>query len=98
MARYKLSSGEYINKSIIDRKVRDVKKKKLQLHLDEHGYYFCTTCKRNDCKPIDCAHVVSVDECQKSGKSELAWDLENLILEGRFCHQKRDNLNLKFNQ
>lgn len=92
MARYPMSNGEYIEKSVIDYRVRQAKAKKHEQHIDEHGYPFCTTCKNNDCKPIDVAHIISVDECQKTGRSELAWNLTNMVIEGRKCHEKRDNL------
>lgn len=96
MTRYRTTDGEFLEKSIIDRRVRQAKEEKLNQHLDEHDYLFCTTCKRNDCLPIDCAHVVSVDECQKQGRAELAWYLGNIVIEGRNCHKKRDGHNLCF--
>lgn len=92
MSKYKMSDGLYVEKSVIDRRVRKAKEQKLAMHLEEHGYFFCTTCNNNEDKPIDVAHVISVDECQKTGKSELAWNLTNMIVEGRECHKKRDKL------
>lgn len=92
MAKYRLSSGIFISKSVIDNKVRKAKELKLAEHFDKYGYYFCTTCNRNNCIPIDVAHKISVDECQKSGRSELAYDTNNMIIEGRKCHAKRDKL------
>ena len=64
--------------------------------VEEHGYNFCTICNNNNCKPVDCAHLISVDECQKSGQTELAWDLENMVPAGRPCHKKMDGVELKF--
>ena len=93
-----MSSGDRVKKSILDRKVRKAKAQVLQNQLDKEGYNFCTTCKRNDCKPVTCAHIVSVDECQKSGRSELAWDINNIIPEGIDCHQKRDLNNVNFSK
>jgi hypothetical protein len=88
--KYNLSNGLKIEKSAIDRKIRQAKEAKLNEHFDQYGYYFCTTCKQNDDVPIDVAHIISVDACQKSGRSELSWDLNNLVVEGRKCHRKRD--------
>lgn len=92
MNKYRLSSGEFISKSSLDNKVRKAKEEKLNQHFDEHGYYFCTTCEKNTCIPITCAHIISVDECQKTGSAELAWDLDNIVIEGMKCHKKRDKL------
>lgn len=94
MNHYKISTGERVSKQYIDQKVREAKAKVLQNMLDEHGYIFCSECKRNDCKPVDCSHVISVDKCQKSGRAELAWSVENIKPLGRKCHQKKDKLTL----
>lgn len=96
MAKYPMSNGDYIDKKDIDRNVRKAKAQKLEEQLEEFGYNFCTKCNRNDCIPVTNAHIISVDECQKTGRSELAWDLDNIALEGIPCHQKRDGLDLKF--
>lgn len=98
MNTYPISNGERVKKSVLDRKVHEAKAIVLQNQLDEHGYNFCTTCERNDCKPVTCAHIVSVKECQESGRSELAWDIKNIIPEGLGCHQKRDKNNVQFNK
>lgn len=92
------STSERVSSSEIDKRISKAKKEKLRIHLEEHGYYFCTKCGRNDCKPIDCSHNISVDECKKSGRCELAWDLDNIEIIGRKCHQEKDGLDLKFNK
>lgn len=96
MARYPLSNGLYIEKSTLDFRISQAKEEKLAKHMEIYGYYFCTTCRNNECKPIDVAHILSVDWCQKNGQSELAYDLNNMVIEGRECHQKRDKLNLNY--
>lgn len=93
---YYTSSGEKVTKSYIDKKIREAKKKKLDMFIKKHGYYFCEECGRNDCKPIDCSHNISVKECQESGRAELAWDVNNITLRGRPCHRKKDTSELKF--
>lgn len=90
MSSYKMSNGGRVKKSVLDRKVKEAKKLKLEEFLIKHGYFFCEDCKNNDCKPIDCSHDVSVDECQKSGRAELAWDINNITLRGRPCHNIHD--------
>lgn len=94
MARYPMSNGEYIEKSIIDSRTEKAKAEKKRIQIEDEGYLYCKTCGRNDCLPVTTAHIISVDESQKTGRSELAWDLENMINEGLPCHQKRDKLNL----
>lgn len=89
------SHGERITRSVFDSRIRKAKEYKLSLHFDEYGYYFCTTCKSNLCVPIDCAHIESVYDCIKNGYPEKAYDIDNIIIEGRICHQKRDKLNIQ---
>lgn len=93
---YATSDGTRYNKDQIDAKVSKAKQEMIDECLIEHGYVFCHTCERNDCKPVDCAHLISVKECQENSETELAWDWRNnMILEGRKCHQKRDGLNIQ---
>lgn len=90
MNSYNTSSGIRVTKVEIDKLVRKAKEEKIAQMMDEYGYIFCEDCKQNDCKPIDCSHDISVKECQESGKSELAWDVNNITMRGRKCHQKHD--------
>ena len=92
----KTSNGQRLTKSIIDKKTKIAKAKKLQNQIDEYGHNFCETCFKNSCIPITVAHKIIVNEAQKNGKSELCWDLDNLVIEGMECHRKRDLLDLKF--
>ena len=97
MNTYKCSDGTRITQSEIDRQIRTSKRVLIQNQLDEYGYNFCTKCRKNDCKPIDCSHNVSVKKCKEISKTELAWDIQNMELVGRNCHKKKDGLNLQFN-
>lgn len=92
MGTFKTSTGERVSKSVIDRRVRDAKQKKIDLMIDKYGYVFCEECHRNDCKPVDCSHDKSVDWCQKNNCVELAWDVNNITMRGRPCHNKHDKL------
>ncbi len=96
MGTYRMSNNERIEKSEIDRKIREAKRKVLADQIEEFGYNFCTICNRNDCIPVDCAHIISVDKCQKSGRVELAWNPKYIIPAGRKCHKRIDNVELKF--
>ena len=97
MNSYRNSSGNRIPKSTIDSKIAKAKTQKRKDQYLAHGFNFCEECGINDRSSIiDVSHVISTDECQKSGRSELAWDLDNLTMLCRRCHQKRDNLFLDF--
>lgn len=98
MNTYKMSDGNPVTKYRIDQLVRATKKMLLEHQREAYGYNFCETCGRNDDVPIDCAHIVSVKECQESGRAELAWDITNMVVEGRECHKKRDNLRIGGNK
>lgn len=91
---YRMSNGERVLKSVIDKRVHQSKAQKIEGMLQEHGYIFCEEldCGKNANagEPIDCSHEVSVDQCQKQGKSELAWDVENIKMRCRTCHRKHD--------
>lgn len=69
----------------------------LQNQFDELGYNVCIECMRNDCKPVDCSHDISVKQAKETGRAELCWDVNNIKPRGRECHQKLDKLILKFN-
>ena len=88
---YQTSTGERVKKSVIDSRIKDAKAEKLEQFRDEHGYYFCEDCKTSQGR-IDCSHEISVKEAQETGRSELAWDVQNIKLRCRACHQKHDKL------
>jgi len=90
MPSYKMSSGQRVSKSYIDTKVRRVKKEKLKEQLDEFSYNFCEDCGVSSGIYLDCSHDISVDKCQKNGTSELAWDIDNITIRCRNCHNKHD--------
>lgn len=92
MNTYKTSTCERLSKSVIDARVRKAKKEKIQLMICSYGYVFCEECGRSGGMPLDCSHDVSVDQCQKQGKSELAYDVNNITIRCRKCHEKHDKL------
>lgn len=85
MNSYSSSDGTRYKKSVIDNKVKKAKRQFLEDFRDEHGYHYCEHCKRSD-KKLSCSHIVSVDQCQKAGKCEVAWDTYNLLLLCLVCH------------
>jgi hypothetical protein len=92
MTTYSTSSGERFKKSVIDVKVKRAKATKLEEQLDEYGYNFCEVCHKSSGTYLDCSHDISVKTAQETGHTELAWDVNNITIRCRLCHQKHDNL------
>ena len=95
---YLTSSGERVTQGQIKRRMHKAKDNVLQAQRDDIGYNVCIECMRNDCKPVDCSHDISVKEAKETGRTELAWDENNIKPRGRECHQKLDKLILKFQE
>jgi hypothetical protein len=91
---YHCSDGRVVSKSYINRMVTKAKRQVLADQIEQIGHNVCTRCFRNDCIPVDCMHLVSVDECQKSGRTEFSWDPENIVPAGRNCHNIYDGRNI----
>jgi len=90
MGSYKTSSGERLQKSVIDSRVRKAKKQKINNQLEEFGFNFCEECDKSSGVYLDCSHDISVDKCQKEGRSELAYDVNNITIRCRECHKIHD--------
>lgn len=60
--------------------------------LYTYGYIFCEECNLNASAGvyIDCSHDLSVKWCQDNGQSDLAWDVNNITMRCRNCHNKHD--------
>ncbi|PKP11987.1 MAG: hypothetical protein CVU09_00365 [Bacteroidetes bacterium HGW-Bacteroidetes-4] len=95
MARYRTSTGELVSKAYIDRMVRITKALVLSEQREEYGYNFCEECSKSSGVRLDCAHVESVDSCQKNGYADKAWDKENIKIKCRKCHQEQDGLDIR---
>ena len=96
MNYYRTSEGIRISKAKIDAEVRKAKARKLAMQIDEHGYNFCEECGRSGGVRLDCSHDESVKSCQENGRSEKAFDVKNLSILCRNCHQQKDKLYLDF--
>ena len=94
MGSFTDSRGRKFQKEQIDRMVNDAKRQRMKIQIDEQGYNFCEDCERNDCKPVDMSHNISVDQCQKDPNVplELAWSVSNITPRGRKCHIAHDSL------
>ena len=89
---YYTSDGERLNRAQIETRIRKAKAEKIDQFLLENDYCFCEQCGVNASNTrIDCSHVVSVKECLESGFAEKAFDVENIKLLCRSCHNKHDN-------
>jgi len=91
---YSDSDGNRYTTSQIESRISKAGKELLDIQFLEHGYNFCTKCKRNDDKPIDVSHTVSRKEAKENGNVEVLWDLDYLEILGRKCHKIKDKLNL----
>ena len=90
MNHFYTSDEERVAKSTIDAKVRVAKSNALSEQFYEFGYNFCTDCLTSN-GILDCSHTISVDEAQKTLRTELAWDVENIKVRCRECHIKHDS-------
>ena len=90
MNHFYTSDEERIAKSTIDARVRVAKSNALSEQFYEFGYNFCTDCLSSAGR-LDCSHTISVDEAQKTRRTELAWDVDNIKVRYRDCHIKHDS-------
>ena len=82
---YSTSYGDRLTTSQIDRLIRNAKKEKYY-NLESRS---CETCGRCDSR-LDMSHLISVKECKESGRSEISYDIYNIILECTECHMKTE--------
>ncbi len=94
------TTGEYIKKSVIDGRVSRMKGVKLEQQRDENPEGYFNYCSNPACKMVnvrlDVSHIESVNDCQNNGYCEKSWDLDNMQILCRKCHQLHDGLNLSF--
>lgn len=89
--KYKMSNGESIEKTKIDQNIKEAKDKYVEKFIDTYEFLFCERSIRSDL-PLDRSHVISVKYAQETGRSELAWDLNNIELLCRAEHLKFEQL------
>jgi hypothetical protein len=92
MNTYQTSKGERIKQSVIERLIRKAKEQKLRQQFDEFDYNFCEHCLISSGTYLDCSHKISVKDAKESGRTELCFDVNNIDILCRKCHQKRDKL------
>lgn len=97
MNTYKTSCGERVNQAYVDSKIRQAKRQKKEQFISKHNYLFCEDCGHNGTfYRLDMSHDVSIKKAKESGKTELCWDVKNITIRCRKCHQKYDKLNTQF--
>lgn len=90
MNSYSTSDGSRLKQSVIDSLIRKAKQQKLKLQFEESGYNFCEDCGISSGTYLDCSHDVSVKKAKESGRTELAFDIYNITIRCRKCHQIHD--------
>ena len=98
--RYNRSDGTKISAAALERNISKAKDIKINEMMDNYGYIFCEDCNefglppepRNEMelKIIDCSHQISVDEAKKSGRAELACNVDNIRMRCRIHHKIHD--------
>lgn len=103
MDTYFGSDGTKYTRDEVQRYVKNAKKRKLELFKEEHGYHFCEhikdngkMCGRSSGMPLDMSHTESVRVSRINRRIELAWDIENIKIRCRDCHQVHDKLNVQW--
>ena len=92
MNTYSDSNGKRYTTPQIERLIKKNALELLEMQFIEHGYNFCQSCLRNDCKPIDVSHTISRKKAKEDGIVEVLWDYDNLEILGRKCHAEKDKL------
>ena len=95
MGSYQCSDGTRVTQVELNRLIFEAKSIKREEFLEQYGYFFCEDCKKNK-RPLDMSHNVSVQQCKMQGRTELAWDVENIKLRCRDCHNEYDNSGTQF--
>ena len=97
MNYYKTSIGEKFTTAEIKTKMRVAKAKALEKQFEEFDYNFCEQCGRNASGTrLDCSHDISVKKAKENRQTEQCWNVGNITILCRECHQKKDGLNLQY--
>lgn len=92
MNSYRTSDGSRLKQSVIESLIKKAKAAKLQQQWDESGYNFCEDCGISSGTYLDCSHDISVKKAKESGRTELCFDVNNITIRCRKCHQTHDGL------
>ena len=92
MNTYECSNGTRLKQSVIERLITKAKKTKVEQQFDENGYNFCEECGISSGTYLDCSHNISVKKAKEIGETELCFDVNNISMLCRKCHQIHDKL------
>ena len=90
MNSYSTSDGSRLKQSVIDSLIRKAKQQKLKEQFIADGYNHCEDCGISSGTYLDCSHDISVKKAKENGKTELSFDVNNITIRCRKCHQIHD--------
>ena len=90
MNSYRTSDGSRLKQSVIDSLILKAKEQKLKEQFNNDGYNHCEDCGISSGTYLDCSHDISVKKAKETGRTELAFDVDNITIRCRKCHQKHD--------
>jgi len=90
MNTYSCSDGSRLKQSVIERLIIKAKAEKVRQQFDEFDYNFCEDCGISNGTYLDCSHDESVKSCKENGRTEKSFDVDNITMRCRKCHQKHD--------
>ena len=96
MSSYTMSNGEYVSQSVLEGRVTRAKAELVRNQFEEHGYNFCEQCGRSSGVRLDCSHDISVKKAKDNGMAEQCWNVGNMTILCRKCHEEKDGLNFQF--
>ncbi len=90
---FKTSEGIQMQKTVIDKLIREAKNEFKQEAIEE-GKPYCWSCGITT-GYISASHIISVNKCQNDGRAEVAWNKDNLQLEcNAECHPETESGNI----
>lgn len=87
---FQCTNGARVSKGVINRNIRKAKEIKVREFKNDNGFIRCEFTDQSSGTYIDIMHIISVDECQKTGQTELSWCQSNLRFGTRAIHNNHD--------
>tara|TARA_R110000850_G_scaffold4634_1_gene20615 strand:+ start:329 stop:610 length:282 start_codon:yes stop_codon:yes gene_type:complete len=87
---YSCSDGSRLKQSVIESLIKKAKANKVRQQFEDEGYNFCEVCGIPSGVYIDCSHDISVKKAKETGRTELSFDVGNITMRCRDCHNKHD--------
>ncbi len=93
---YSDTNGRRYTTKQIESRITNAAKKKLRDQQYDNGFNFCEKCQRSTGNYLDVSHTISRKKAKEDGIVEVLWDLDNLEILCRTCHQRKDKLDVRF--